>query len=388
MTINILDYYGEEDWKLIRAEADRRQTPCLIINLNIVRRKYLELKQCCPYARIFYAMKANPAPEIIALLRDLGSHFDIASTYELDRVLSLGVTPDRLGFGNTIKKAADIRYFYERGVRLYVTDSESDLGNIAKEAPGSQVLFRILTDGSATADWPLSRKFGCHTDMAIDLILMARDIGLDPCGLSFHVGSQQRDIGAWDAAVSNASHIFHRLETEGIGLRMLNLGGGFPAHYLSTTNPVEVYGEEIYHYLNSRFADEIPEIIMEPGRSLVGDSGVLVSEVIMVSKKSHHDVDKWVYIDAGKFNGLIETSGESIRYPLYCEAAGRASEEFIIAGPTCDSVDIMYENFRNPLPAEIKANDRIYWLSAGAYTASCSSVEFNGFPPIKTYFVQ
>ncbi len=388
MSLNVLDYYEAGDWKLIRAEADRHKTPFVIINLNVIQKKYHELRECCSFARIFYAVKANPAPEIIELLRDLGSGFDIASSFELDRVLSLGVSPDRIGYGNTIKKAEDVRYFYERGVRLFVTDCESDVRNIAKEAPGSQVLFRVLTDGSATADWPLSRKFGCHSDMTIDLVLLAKELGLDPCGLSFHVGSQQRDVGAWDAAISNVRHIFARLKTEGVPLRMINIGGGFPAHYLSHTNPVEVYGQEIHRYLNAKFEEDIPEIIMEPGRSLVGDSGVLVSEVIMVSQKSSVDVEKWVFIDAGKYNGLIETSGESIRYPLYCELPGELSEEFIIAGPTCDSVDIMYEHFRNPLPTEIKASDRIYWLTAGAYTSSCCSVEFNGFPPLKTYFVK
>ncbi len=388
MTLNVADYYDDDDWKLIRAEADRYPTPFIVVNLNIVRKKYEELKRCCSYAIIYYAVKANPAPEVIKLLRDLGSCFDIASIYELDRVLSLGVEPERISYGNTIKKAKDIRYFYERGVRMFATDSEDDVRNIAKEAPGSQVLFRVLTDGSATADWPLSRKFGSHTDMTIDLVLLARDLGLDPCGLSFHVGSQQRDVGAWDSAISNMCHIFFRLETYGIQLRYINMGGGFPAHYLSPTNPVDVYGQEIYRYLSEKFGDEIPEIIMEPGRSLVGDAGVLVSEVVMVSRKSNVDLDQWVFIDAGKFNGLIETSAESIRYPLYCEAEGEPSEEFIIAGPTCDSVDILYEQYRNPLPKDIKASDRIYWLSAGAYTSSYCAVEFNGFPPLKTYFVE
>ncbi len=388
MRINVLDYYDAADWERIRAEADCHESPFLVVNLNIIQAKYEELRKYFQFAKIYYAVKANPAPEVITLLRDLGACFDIASIYELDRVLSLGVSPDRISYGNTIKKARDVRYFYERGVRLFATDSEADVRNIAREAPGSRIFCRILTEGSETADWPLSRKFGCHPDMAIDLVLLARELGLEPCGISFHVGSQQRDIGAWDSAIAKVRYIFDYLKGEGVKLSLINMGGGFPASYISKTNPMEVYSEEICRYLEEDFGDDFPEIILEPGRSLVGEAGVLVSEVVLVSQKSSMGVDKWVYLDTGKFNGLVETWDESIRYPLYCESRGEMSEDFIIAGPTCDSQDIMYEFFRNPLPAYIKAGDRIYWFSTGAYTTSYCSVEFNGFPPLKTYFVK
>ncbi len=388
MRINVLDYYKQEDWELIRKETDKHETPFLVVNLNIIKAKYEELKEHFPFGKVYYAVKANPSVEVLTLLRDLGSNFDIASRYELDRVLSLGIEPSRISYGNTIKKAKDVRYFYERGVRLYATDSESDLRNIAKEAPGSRVFCRILTEGSDTADWPLSRKFGSHPDMAIDLLMLARELGLEPCGISFHVGSQQRDIGAWDSAIAKVRYIADYLREKGIRLSLINMGGGFPANYISKTNPMAVYAEEICRYLQEDFGDDFPEIILEPGRSLVGESGVLVSEVVLVSQKSSVGLDKWLYIDTGKFNGLIETWDESIRYPLYCEARGETTEEFIIAGPTCDSQDIMYEYFRNPLPAYIKPGDRIYWLTTGAYTTSYCSVEFNGFPPLKAYFVK
>ncbi len=388
MRINVLDYYTPEDWALMRQEANRHESPFLVVNLNIIRRKYEELLEHFPFARVYYAVKANPAPEVLALLRDLGSCFDLASVYELDRVLALGVEPERLSYGNTIKKASDIRYFYERGVRLFATDSETDVRNLAREAPGSKVFFRILTEGSETADWPLSRKFGSHPDMAIDLVLLARELGLQPCGISFHVGSQQRDIGAWDSAIAKVRYIFDYLNGEGVHLKLINMGGGFPANYMSKTNSMDVYAEEITRYLEEDFGDDFPEVILEPGRSLVAEAGIMVTEVVLISQKSKVGVDRWLYLDAGKFNGLVETWDECIRYPLYCEARGEPTEEFIIAGPTCDSQDVMYEFTRNPLPAYIKPGDRIYWLTTGAYTSSYCSVEFNGFPPLKTYFVQ
>ena len=387
MKIDVSDYYSVTEWQLVKAEAKRHETPFLVVNLDIIRRQYQELTQQFPFAKPYYAVKANPANEVLELLRDLGSCFDIASRYELDKVMALGITADRVSYGNTIKKAKDIRYCYEKGVRLFATDSEYDLRNIAKEAPGSKVFCRILTDGGETADWPLSRKFGCHPDMAIDLIVLAKELGLVPYGISFHVGSQQREIGAWDSAIAKVRYIFDYLKDEGIDLQLINMGGGFPASYISKTNEMSVYAEEITRYLQEDFGDDLPEIILEPGRSLVAGSGVLVSEVVLVSQKSSTGIDRWLYLDVGKFNGLIETMDESIKYPLYSEGRGEDCEDFIIAGPTCDSQDVMYEQFRNPLPAYIKTGDKVYWLTCGAYTTSYCSVEFNGFPPMKAYFV-
>jgi ornithine decarboxylase len=352
-----------------------------------VAQRFDELTGAFPFARVYYAVKANPAPEILELLRDRGASFDIASIYELDRVLGLGVTADRVSYGNTIKKSKDIRYFFERGVALFATDSEADLRNIAKGAPGSKVYVRILTEGTQTADWPLSRKFGCQTDMAMDLLVLARDLGLVPHGVSFHVGSQQRDIGAWDAAIAKVKVIFERLRAEdGIELKMINLGGGFPANYLTKTHTLATYAQEITRYLNEDFGDTLPEIILEPGRSVIADAGVLVSEVVLISRKTRTGLYRWVYVDVGKFSGLIETLGESIKFPVYTDKRGEL-EDSVLAGPTCDSADIMYEDHKYPLPLNLAIGDRLYWFSTGAYTTSYSAIEFNGFPPLHAYYI-
>lgn len=381
-------YISNEDWKKIKDFAEDKETPFLIINLDIVKKKYKELTANFPYAKIHYAVKANPATEVLTLLRDLGSNFDVASIYELRKLLSLGVEPHRISYGNTIKKASDVREHYEAGVRLFVTDSEADLRNIAKAAPGSKVFVRILTEGVETADWPLSRKFGCQADMAGDLIILAKKLGLEPYGISFHVGSQQRDIATWDAAISKARYLFSWLkEEENINLKMINMGGGFPANYTSRTNEISVYAEEITRYLIEDFGTDHPEIILEPGRSLLGDSGVIVSEVVLISRKSRTALNRWIFTDIGKFNGLIETLEESIKFPIFTERKGE-TEECIIAGPTCDSQDIMYEDFKYDLPLSLSIGDRLYWFSTGAYTTSYSSIEFNGFPPLKTYYIK
>ncbi|MBN1903803.1 MAG: type III PLP-dependent enzyme [Deltaproteobacteria bacterium] len=387
MPIQLEEYIDPETFEKIRAFSANKETPFLVIDTATIMRKLEELEKLFSYAKIYYAVKANPSIEILNLLRDRNINFDIASIYELDRVLSLGISPDRICFGNTIKKSKDVRYFYEKGVRMYATDSEADIRSIAKAAPGSKIYTRILTEGTFTADWPLSKKFGCQADMAMDLIIMAKNLGLVPCGVSFHVGSQQRDIGAWDAAIGKVKVIFERLmDEDGINLSMINLGGGFPANYLAKTNELELYAQEITRFLTESFGENMPEIILEPGRSLVGNAGVLVCEVVLISRKSRTALNRWIYTDVGKFTGLIETMDEAIKYPIYSGKTGEL-EEAILAGPTCDSMDIFYEDYKYPLPLNLAISDRLYWLSTGAYTSTYSSVEFNGFPPLKTYFI-
>lgn len=387
MFIQLEDYLPLETFKRIQAFSEDKETPFLVIDTDTVVRHLDDLTTYFPYASIYYAVKANPAVEILTIMRDKGVNFDIASIYELDRVLSLGISPDRISYGNTIKKSRDVRYFYEKGVRLYATDSEADIRNIAKAAPGSKIYVRILSEGSRTADWPLSRKFGCQPDMAMDLIVLAKNLGLVPYGISFHVGSQQRDIGAWDGVLGKVKVIFERLhEEENITLEMINLGGGFPANYLSKANNLYIYAQEITRFLNEGFGEDLPTIILEPGRSVMGNAGVLVSEVVLISRKSRTALNRWVYTDVGKFSGLIETMDEAIKYPIYSGRKGEL-EEVIIAGPTCDSADILYEDFKYKLPLNLSISDRLYWLSTGAYTSTYSAIEFNGFPPLKTYFI-
>lgn len=385
---NRKDYVSDHEWNRFLDFSKDLETPNIVVNLNTIKMNFVKLKDSFPYAKIFYAIKANPGEPVLKMLADMGSSFDIASRYELDLIKKFVSDPSRLSYGNTIKKAKDIKYFYENGVRLFATDSKDDLKNIAENAPGSRVYVRILVENSDTADWPLSRKFGCHPDMAYDLLVLAKELGLNPWGISFHVGSQQRDIGAWNDAIAKAKYLFNSLEEEEqIRLQMIDMGGGFPASYIEPTNDLSVYASEITRFLTEDFGEELPEIILEPGRSLVGDSGILTSEVILASRKNNTALTRWVYIDAGKFNGLVETMDECIKYPVITTKDGDKEGEVIIAGPTCDSMDVMYETTKYKLPITLKQGDKIYWLSTGAYTSTYASVAFNGFPPIKTYYM-
>lgn len=373
-------YITAENFARFREFTKDLPTPILLIDVEKIRFKYRELAGSFPSAQIYYAVKANPRDEVVSMLAAEGSCFDIASRYELDQMLRLGISPDQLSYGNTIKKRSDIKYFYDKGVRLFATDSENDLKNIAELAPGSKILFRILTEGTG-ADWPLSRKFGSHSDVIYYLILAAAEYGLQPWGISFHVGSQQRDIGQWDDAIARCKYLFDAAMEEGIELQMINLGGGFPASYVDPTYDVADYAAEILRFIQEDFGEHIPQIILEPGRSLVADAGVIISEIINVSRKSKNNIYQWVYLDVGKFGGLIETIDESIKFPIYFDNKGMA-EEIIIAGPTCDSMDILYEHYRYHMPDTCKPGDKVYIFTTGAYTQSYSSVNFNGFPPL------
>lgn len=366
-------------------------TPCLVVDLDVVRARFDALTEAMPLAAVHYAVKANPAPEVISVLKDKGANFDVASRGEIDLCLSLGIDPERLSFGNTIKKAKDIEHAYSHGVRYFAFDSEAELKKIAERAPGSSVVCRILVSNKG-ADWPLSRKFGCTQDMAFDLLLKAREMGLVPTGVSFHVGSQQKNPEAWATAVEASADLFHQLEAEGVALTTLNIGGGLPARYTEEVDEVGAYANAVMASMTKNFGNMIPHMIVEPGRFLVGDAGIIHAEVVLVSKKAYDDTARWVYLDIGRFNGLAETEGEMIKYPIRSDMGSGADDmapkgPVILAGPSCDSVDIMYQNTPYELPMNLAAGDTVQIYSAGAYTTTYSSVGFNGFEPLQSYYV-
>ena len=289
--------------------------PCLVVDLDVVRENYLGFAKALPDTRVFYAVKANPAPEVLSLLAGLGSCFDTASVPEIEMVLAAGATADRISYGNTIKKERDIARAYALGVRLFAVDCQAEVEKIARAAPGSRVFCRILSD-CVGAEWPLSRKFGCEPAMAVEVLEHAHRLGLEPYGISFHVGSQQRNPHAWDRALASAAAVFRECGERGMTLSMVNLGGGFPTKYLKNVPTVKTYGAAIFRALRRHFGNRIPETIVEPGRGMVGNAGVIEAEVVLVSKKSENDDVRWVYLDIGKFGGLAETMDESIRYPI------------------------------------------------------------------------
>jgi ornithine decarboxylase len=364
----------------------RPEGPCLVVDLDIVRHNYRAFRRALPDTRIFYAVKANPAPGILSLLADLGSSFDTASVPEIEMALAAGATPDRISFGNTIKKERDIATAHRLGVDLFAVDCVAEVEKIARSAPGAKVFCRILTDGEG-AEWPLSRKFGCDPAMAEGVLIRAHELGLIAHGISFHVGSQQLQLEAWDKALAQSAAIFRTLSEKGIELAMVNLGGGFPTRYLKHVPPAKAYGKAIDLAVRRHFGNRIPETIIEPGRGMVGNAGVIKSEVVLVSKKHEDDDKRWVFLDIGKFGGLAETMDEAIRYPLVTARDGEAKGPCVVAGPTCDSADVLYEKTPYPLPLSLTVGDEVLIESAGAYTTTYASVAFNGFAPLQSYVI-
>ncbi len=373
--------------RIMKFLASRREDgPRLVVDLDVVRENYEGFARALPDTRVFYAMKANPAPEILDLLARLGSCFDTASVAEIEQAMAAGATPERISFGNTIKKEADIARADGLGIRLFAVDCEAEVEKIARAAPGSKVFCRILCDG-AGAEWPLSRKFGCAPAMAARVMEHAHRLGLSAHGLSFHVGSQQPNPRMWDGALRTSAAIFKDLAEKGINLAMINLGGGFPTRYLKEVPGVKTYGQTIFRALRKHFGNRIPETIIEPGRGMVGNAGVIEAEVVLISRKSDDDPQRWVYLDIGKFNGLAETMDEMIRYPIRTAYDDDVLAPCVIAGPSCDSVDVLYEKQPYLLPVSLEIGAKVLIEGTGAYTTTYSSVGFNGFPPLKSYVI-
>ncbi len=361
-------------------------TPCLVVDVDRVEENFRTLRRAMPLAQIYYAVKANPAAPVLERLAALGSRFDAAGIEEIEACLAAGAPAARISFGNTIKKATAIARAHAAGVFMYAFDSQEELAKLARFAPGSRVYCRILVE-NVGADWPLSRKFGTTVEMARELMLRAGEMGLDPYGLSFHVGSQQTTTASYEAAIGRVAMLFTDLRDAGVDLRMVNLGGGFPVRYRDEVPEIDAFGDAIMRAMTEAFGNALPEMVIEPGRFVVADAGAVSSEVVLVSRKMKDDPVRWVYLDIGRFGGLAETEGEAIKYRFRTPHDGGATGPVTIAGPTCDGVDILYEKSNYRLPLALGCGDRVELLATGAYVSTYASQRFNGFAPLAEHYL-
>jgi ornithine decarboxylase len=355
--------------------ADLPATPFLEIETMVVNQRMAALAAALPGIAIHYAVKANPHPEVLAAVVAAGGNFDVASPAEVRACLAAGAAPDDLVYSNPIKRRDHIAESAMLGVRLFVVDSLPEVRKVAETAPGVAVLCRLVTSGDGS-DWPLSRKYGCSVGQAVEILRCAAELGLDPAGVSFHVGSQQRDPGAWRNPIAAAATVFAVLRREGHAPWLLDLGGGFPAHHEGDVPPIAAYGAVIEDQLSRSFGDSRPRTIVEPGRAVVGDAGALVTTVVGVVQRGD---TRWVYLDAGVFTGLVETLDEAIRYRIETSADDGPTGPCVLAGPTCDSADVLYQVTPVQLPLTLAEGDVVRLESAGAYTSCYSTVGFNGF---------
>ena len=366
--------------------SEQPATPCLVVDVDRVEENFRALSKALPLARIYYAVKANPAAPVLERLVGLESSFDAASFEEVQMCLDAGAHPSVISYGNTIKKVSAIKRAFDAGVSMFAFDSEEELAKLARHAPGARVYCRILVDNIG-ADWPLSNKFGTSIDTARDLMIRAGDLGLDPYGLSFHVGSQQTTTESYEAAIGKVGMLFTDLEEAGVNLRMMNLGGGFPTRYRDDVPDIDQFAGAIMSAMTRHFGNALPEMIVEPGRFIVGDAGVVQSEVVLVSCRARESKVRWVYLDIGRFGGLAETEGEAIKYRILTPHDGGPEGPVTIAGPTCDGVDVMYEKSNYRLPMALTGGDKVELLSTGAYVSTYCSTRFNGFAPLAEYYI-
>jgi ornithine decarboxylase len=353
-------------------DQENPSTPCLVIDLETIRARYQAIHAALPSVDIFYAVKSNPEADVVGALVSEGSHFDVASPAEIDLCLARGAAPESISYSNPIKKAADIAYAHSRGVRLFVSDSEQDVRFVAEHAPGSSVLVRILVHSKGST-YPFGNKFGCDPEMATDLLRLAHELGLVPLGVAFHAGSQQLSVDGWDSGIADAALIAAKLRAEGIETSTVNLGGGLPAVYQASTPSLEAFASAIEASVARHFGAVRPRVMIEPGRAISAEAGMIRSSVVLVSRKSYSDERRWVYLDIGRYQGLAETEGEAIAYELRTSRDGGAVGPVVIAGPTCDADDVIYQHTRYDLPLELAAGDHVDILCAGAYTSSYSS---------------
>lgn len=350
----------------------RAETPFLAVDTGRVIESYHRLLNSVPRAEIFYAVKANSHIRVLGALADQGSSFDVASLNELNKVLSLGIPGNRIVGSNPIKNEAFIRRCAEMGVYAVVADSTDEVEKIARLAPGMKVYIRLAVDNSG-AVFPLDKKFGASGEQAIEQLLLARDLGLEPIGLAFHVGSQCVRPANWVMAIQACGEIWKQARQEGIELTFLDMGGGFPIQ----NEPGIPSFEEIGENIDSAIAEFIPEtpnlrVVMEPGRAMVGDNGVLVLGVVGRAQRG----DKiWLFLDSGVFNGMGEII-EGTTYPVLTEDPdAERTHTYTLAGPSCDSFDTIMRDVAMP---EVKVGDRLYFMYTGAYTTEYGS-QFNGF---------
>ncbi|WP_412745971.1 type III PLP-dependent enzyme [Krasilnikovia sp. MM14-A1004] len=348
-------------------------TPYLRVDLDAVSDAYRAMRDALPEARVHYAMKCNPARPILSLLRAHGASFEIASAAELRELQAIGVPPADVLFSNPVKVAAQVRQAWVAGVHRFAADSDVELDKIAAMAPGASVYVRLAT---AAADSAVHSegKFGVYPAEVARLLRGARARGLRPYGITFHVGSQMTDPSAWAAAIERCGAVMNDLRGDGIRLTMLDVGGGFPARYDSDVPDLQTYAKHIRTAIE-QYVPYPVELVVEPGRAMVAESGVMVATVIGLARRAGA---RWAHLDVGAFNGFMESleTGTALSYPVRDSRDSVRRDRFHLTGPSCDSQDTL--RYGVPLSADLAVGDRVYIHVAGAYTTAYAS-RFNGF---------
>jgi len=357
---------------LIPRLARKHGTPLFLISKSRLLEQVKRFKTFLPRVTPYYAAKANSHPLVLDTLVKEGLSFDVASVAEIGQILKLGVPADRMIFANTIKRVEALKFAARNKVRLMTFDTEYELIKIARYAPDARVMLRIKVPNVGSIV-ELSIKFGAEPADAQSLLMKARQLGLKPVGISFHVGSQCLNIENYLNALESAAIIFKDAKLKQLPLEILNIGGGFPIrHFENEKDLFSTMGPRIQREIDRLFNSDV-RVMAEPGRSLVGPACILVMSVIGKSIRSNKH---WYYLDDGVYGSL---SGIVFDHCIYQYKVFRRGYAQIttLAGPTCDGFDVI--SISESLP-ELDFGDLVYVENIGAYSWA-TTTNFNGIPP-------
>lgn len=360
------------DKNMVEQLANQYGTPLLVLSLEQIEKNYSFLREHLPQVKLYYAVKSNPEPRLVQRLIDLGACFDVASDGEMRQMNEFGVAPDRLVYANPVKTARGLEMARETGVNTFTFDSEAEIDKMAKAVPGGRVLLRIRVDNpDALVD--LNQKFGAQASDAVQLLTKARDLGLDVAGLCFHVGSQSSSAAPYLRAIATCRRLFDEAKADGINLRLLDIGGGFPIQ--TTGRRIDIVGmcRSISQALEENFPDT--EIWAEPGRSICGTAVNLITRVIGSQIRNGQ---QWYFFDEGLYGSFSGVIFDHWDYELETFKTGKKITA-TFAGPSCDSIDVMY---RDRVTVPLSIDDLILVPACGAYTSASATV-FNGFAKAK-----
>ena len=354
----------------IRHLVQRHGSPLFLIDAGRLRTQYRRLAAALPGVALHYAVKSLPHPAVLAILRDAGADFDLATTGEVELMRALGIAPERCIHTHPIKRDADIRNALAYGVNRFVIDNPEELRKFTRLRARVSLLIRVAFRGrEALCD--LSRKFGCEPEAVAGLLeeAAARRIGVE--GLSFHAGSQAPAPTRHVEAIETCTALLRDAAVRGHCLRTLDIGGGFPIDYGEGAPSIEAFCAPIRTALAALPADL--KILAEPGRYLSAPAAVAVASVMGRAKR---DGRWWYYLDDGLYGSYSGQMFDRVRYPLEALVPNGPARASVLAGPTCDSVDVIADEIELP---ELKIGDLIVGRTMGAYTWASAS-EFNLFP--------
>lgn len=358
----------------IRELVARFGSPLLVLDCEQVRRQYRALKAALPNVDLHYALKPLPHAAVVATLRDEGAYFDLATTGEVDLVKTQGVAPERCIHTHPIKRDSDIRDALRFGVSTFVADNPDEIKKFVRYRKRAELLIRVsFRSPSAVVD--LSKKFGCEPKAVLPMIELARQLGIRVRGLSFHVGSQATDPAKYVEAIHACTDLIAEALLAGLPpLEVLDIGGGFPVPYGEDVMPIDTFCAPIRAALAKLPAHV--RVIAEPGRFIAAPAAIAVSSVMGKAKR---DGRWWYYLDDGLYGSYSGQLFDHAKYPVVALRREGELHPSVLAGPTCDSIDVVDDAIELP---ELEIGDLLVGRMMGAYTWA-SATDFNFFKRAK-----